>query len=102
MNQDRENRIQLNLAQRGQAGNFLRESQTGETGDVERRLRGGDDHPDALLRISYDGAVNLTQLVGAERRAHVVFDTIDGMEEWAFIGGTSMELKQTIADAIPG
>jgi hypothetical protein len=42
--------------QREQAGNFLRES--GETHDIEQRLRGSDDHPDALLHISSDGAVN--------------------------------------------
>lgn len=84
LNQDRENRIELNLIQREQAGNFLKKTRAGETVSIEQRLRGGDDQADALLRISSEGEVNLTQLVGSERRANVVFDTVEGMAEWAF------------------
>ncbi len=37
LSQNRENRIRLNLLQREQTGNFLRESQSDDTLDIERQ-----------------------------------------------------------------
>ncbi len=66
-----------------------------KTVDVARRLRSDDNHPDALIRVSSDRAVKLRQLVGVDRRAYVGFDTVDDMEDWTFVSGTStLEMTQ--------
>ena len=78
----RENRAHLSRAQREMAGTFFRQSTSGETIDLERRLAGDNEAPDVLLRISTSGNVNLPQLVGSNRRPHIVFDRMEGMEKW--------------------
>jgi len=85
INQKRENRIHLNQAQRLQAGNFLLDSISGKTRDIEQRLRSGADQADALLRISENGDVNVTQLAGSGRQANVIFDNVEEMKNWALI-----------------